>query len=114
MPKLLFDRSVSLGNLISWSIMLVGMGVGYQKIVSANEANAKTVLEAKASVSAVETRSVAADALRAADIKLIQTDVGALKIEAAVTSTNVKNIDGKISELSTKIDQLISRPSIPR
>ena len=94
--------------------MLLGLGVGYQKLVGTTESNKAAVVEVRAAVSKVEEKSKETDIARATDIKLIQSDVQTLKTDTAVTAVKIGNIETKLSEqaikindVSTKLDQVI-------
>jgi hypothetical protein len=62
------DRNISWGNIISWIVIIVGLGVGYGNQSAATAQNAKDVKEAKELAASVAADLRVSDAARSVQI----------------------------------------------
>ena len=86
------DKKISIGNIISWAIILIGLAAGYTRMQSASEQNAKDVAEAKMIAQNAETRINTLDSIR-------QAQISDIKVDVAVIKQNVISINEKLFEI---------------
>lgn len=91
------DKSISLGSIISWILMLMGLAAGYAKLQSATTQNAKDVFAATELANRVDTNQRTLDASRSAQIN-------ALTVDVAVTKATVGSMDKKLDEIIRRIN----------
>lgn len=96
------DKNISIGNIVSWVVIIVGMAIGYSKLDSATSQNAKDVKAATELAERVDRSQRDLDLSRQAQINALTVDVAVLKITAS-------NIDKKLDELVTKSRQTKSQ-----
>lgn len=86
------ERTVTWGNIVSWAMIIIGGAMGYARLESATEQNAKDVASAMAVAKAVEETSRATDARR-------DSQINALTVITAETKVTITYMDKKIDEL---------------
>lgn len=107
-PKL--DKTISIGNLISWAMIVVGLTAGWTKMQDSQSQTAKEATaavakaeqaviiattksdEAKALALSVKDQSQAYDATLTSKIAVLTTDVAVIKSSLADISVDVKEI----------------------
>jgi hypothetical protein len=92
------DRNVSIGNIVSWVLMVAAFGVCWGQIKAATYQNTKDVQAATALAHRVEESLRQLDTARSAQIN-------ALTVDMAVTKLTTTNIDKKLDELIRKTDK---------
>jgi hypothetical protein len=86
------DKSITVGNIVSWAMILIGLAVGYGKLESATAQNAKDV-----KVASDLAHGVQAD-LRSMD-RTTSDKITELKVAVAETKATVNAIDKKLDVL---------------
>ncbi len=86
------DKTVTVGNIVSWVMIVVAMAVGWTRLQTANEQNAKDVAAAVLLAKEVDNNQRLQESRRDAQIN-------ALTVTVAVTEATVKSIDKKIDEV---------------
>lgn len=86
------DRTVSIGNIISWVVLVVGLGMGYGKLASSTAQNTKDVSEARDLALKVQESLRELDNARAIQIN-------SLAVTAAETKITISYVDRKLDEL---------------
>lgn len=69
------DKSITIGNIVSWVLILVGLGMGYSRMESATAQNTRDVKEAREVAESVRTSLIASDAARNLQITNISINV---------------------------------------
>ncbi len=86
------DKNITTGNIVSWSMIMIGLAIGYGKLQSATAQTTKDAQKATEMAAKVEETLRNTDAIRLAQIS-------ALTVDIAVTKSTVTSIDKKIDEL---------------
>lgn len=104
------DKTISTGNIISWIVLLVGLGTGYGLHTSATTHNSKEIAEIKSYMAEIksastkevkeakELASAATEAVRVADAAR-QTQINTLTVQVAETNVTIKFMNEKLDEL---------------
>jgi hypothetical protein len=94
--ELTIGKSVTWGNVVSWAMIIVVSGMGYQKMVSTTEQNAKDVAAAITYAQKVEENTRLMDAQRSSQINSLTV----LMAETKIT----------VGYMDKKLDELVKRP----
>jgi low affinity Fe/Cu permease len=94
----MFDKNISVGNIVSWLMIMLTAAVGFGQLRSSTTQNSKDVAEATALAHRVEESLRSLDTARAAQIN-------ALTVDMAVTKLTTTNIDKKLDELIRKSEK---------
>jgi hypothetical protein len=86
------DKSITIGNIVSWVLILVGLGMGYAKLESATVQNSKDVRAATELAQKVESSQREIDAVR-------NSQINSLTVSMAETAITVRFMDKKLDEL---------------
>lgn len=86
------DKSITIGNIVSWILILIGLGMGYAKLESATIQNAKDVRAATELAQKVESNQREIDTAR-------NSQISALTVSNAEIAITVKYMDKKLDEL---------------
>jgi hypothetical protein len=105
MDNMQLDRTISWGNIISWVVILSGLAVGYGKIATATEQNAKDVSEAK-------VLAVAAQEANRQSSQSINAQITAINVALAETRITTIYMDKKLDELIAE-SRIRSTPTRP-
>jgi hypothetical protein len=100
MPKFTFDRNISLGNVISWGLLILGLGVGYQKIIGSTNQNSRDII---VNATAIANAAQKLDTSN----QIHQADIGNMKIDIAVLKVDTANIKQNVADISSKMDQVL-------
>jgi hypothetical protein len=92
LPKPSIEPHVTVGNIISWAMIVIGIVVGYTKLTDASAQNQKDVYEAKSLALQVQSSLITSDSAKSKEISEIRTDV-------AVIKSNVLTISDKIDDI---------------
>lgn len=86
------DKSITIGNIVSWALIIFGLATGYAKLESATAQNAKDVRAATELAQKVETNQREIDAAR-------NSQINALTVSVAKTEITVQYIAKNLDEL---------------
>jgi low affinity Fe/Cu permease len=106
---MVIDKTITFGNIVSWIMILTGLGFGYAKLISAGEHNTLAVAQNKVDVqNAVLLAQKVADDTRTMDAKR-DAQINSLTVAVAVTRVTLENMDKNLGNMDKKIDELIRR-----
>jgi len=97
-PKV--NSEISIGNIVSWALVVVGFIAGYVKLQGAVERSVADLLEVKKSAAVDENRlhnHETAEMERIADMK---TDVAVLKTDVRAIRSSLDSIERKLDNLN--------------
>ncbi len=89
---MVIDKSITWGNIVSWVMIIIAVSMGYAKLESATQQNAKDVGAAVTLAQKVEDNQRLMDSKRDAQIT-------ALTVDVAVTKNTVSSIEKKVDVL---------------
>lgn len=90
-PKVNLDRSVTIGNLVSWLLIAMGFVAGYTKLQDAQAQTVKDVALAAATASEARTSALAIKDDTNKSISLLSKDI-------AVIKNTLENIDRNFTD----------------
>lgn len=78
------DKNISVGNLVSWGLILIGTAFAYSKLDSATLQNTKDVEQAKSAAIRVEGKLEAVETNRSMQIQKIMIDVAVMQKDLSI------------------------------
>lgn len=103
MPKIEFDPKISIGNLVTIGIVLIGVITAWNTMVNRQAALTEKMAAIEQTVAAGRADRVAAMAAHEARIRSVE-------LAQAGQTSDLRNIQATLGEIKVQIDKIASRP----